>query len=160
MEFMELAIQEAQKAYERGEIPVGAVAVDHRLGQVVATASNEMLARKDAVAHAEMQLIKKVLETNGSDRFYEAIDVYVTLEPCPMCAQALAIMRPRRIYFGAYDPKSGGVDHGAKIFTASSCHFHPEIIGGFYETECQDLLSKFFKKIRHDLKNKGASTKD
>lgn len=148
MNFMQMALEEARLAASRGEIPVGAVAVDHRLGQIVARACNEMGARKDASAHAEMLLIKRVLEVNGSDRFYESIDVYVTLEPCPMCAQALAIMRPRRIYFGAYDPKSGGIDHGAKIFGASSCHFHPEIIGSLYEQECNALLIDFFKKIR------------
>ena len=144
---MECAFREAEKAFFQGEVPVGAVIVDTTSGEIIATSHNEMVRRKDPTAHAELLVIQKACLTKGEGRL-EDCDIYVTLEPCPMCAQAMSFARLRRLYFGAYDPKGGGVDHGARVFNASSCHHIPEVIGGIDEQKCSQLLVKFFEKIR------------
>lgn len=144
---MQRALEVAKKAYAQNEVPVGAVVVDSLTGEIIATAQNEMEQTQDPTAHAEMLAIKRATLALGKGRL-ENCDLYVTLEPCPMCAQAISFARIRRLYFGAYDPKGGGVDHGAKIFNASSCHHIPEVIGGLEERECAQLLVEFFKQKR------------
>ena len=144
---MERAIGEAEKAFAGDEVPVGAVIVDAITGKILATSHNEMVERKDPTAHAELLAIQRACSDNGRGRL-EDCDIYVTLEPCPMCAQAISFARLRRLYFGAYDPKGGGVDHGARIFNASSCHHSPEVIGGVEEQRCGQLLREFFEKVR------------
>ncbi len=138
---MEQAIDEARSAAARGEVPVGAVLV--RDGQVIARAGNQVEADRDPTAHAEILVLRRA----GATRL-EGCDLYVTLEPCPMCAQAIAFARLRRVYFGAYDPKGGGVDHGARIFEQTSCHHRPEVYGGIDEGSCAALLVSFFKERR------------
>ena len=144
---MELAIGEARAAAERGEVPVGAVIVDGNSGRLLATAGNRTEERNDPTAHAEMLAIREAAQTQGRPRL-DGCDMYVTLEPCAMCAAAISFARVRRLYFGAYDPKSGGVEHGAKVFEHDTCHHRPEVIGGVNETEAAGLLKDFFKGKR------------
>lgn len=144
---MHCALQAAEKAFAQDEVPVGAVIVDSLSGEIVGIAHNEMKNAQDPTAHAELLAIKRALAAKGEDRLRNC-DLYVTLEPCPMCAQAISFSRIRRLYFGAYDPKGGGVDHGAKIFNASSCHHVPEVIGGLEEEKCAELLIRFFEGKR------------
>ncbi|MBR0683671.1 nucleoside deaminase [Roseomonas eburnea] len=139
---IEIALEEAAAAAARGEVPVGAVVTDEQ-GQVLARAGNEVEARHDAAAHAEMLVLREAAARLGSPRL-TGCTLTVTLEPCPMCAQAASFFRVRRIVFGAYDPKGGGVDHGARIFAASSCHHVPEVVGGVREQDCAALLRHFF----------------
>ncbi len=139
---MEIALAEARAAALRGEVPVGAVVLDGA-GTVLARAGNEVEARHDASAHAEMLALRAVAAMRGEARLPDC-ELVVTLEPCPMCAQAACFFRMRRITFGAYDPKGGGVEHGARVFDASSCHHRPEVIGGVREGEAGELLRTFF----------------
>ena len=143
---MELALAEARAAANRGEIPVGAVVVD-AAGSVLAAAGNEVEARNDASAHAEILALRVAAAALGTPRLVDC-DLVVTLEPCPMCAHAISLFRVRRLIFGAYDPKSGGVEHNARVFDAASCHHRPEIIGGVRETEAAGLLRAFFAQRR------------
>ncbi|WP_114087780.1 nucleoside deaminase [Thalassospira profundimaris] len=140
---MDLALQEARAAAARGEVPVGAVVVDGTTGEVLASAGNLTEANNDPSAHAEILAIRAAAAKRGEPRL-PGCDLYVTLEPCPMCATAISFARIRRVYFGAYDPKGGGVDHGPRIYQSSSCHHQPEIYGGIGETEAADLLREFF----------------
>jgi len=144
---MHSAFEEARKAFAQNEVPVGAVIVDRSSGEIVGAAHNEMAQRRDPTAHAEMLAIQRACALKGVGRL-EGCDMYVTLEPCPMCAQAISFARLTRLYFGAYDPKGGGVDHGATIFNASSCHYRPEVMGGIEENMCSALLIKFFENLR------------
>jgi len=144
---MEMALREARNAADRGEVPVGAVIVDGISGALIAWAGNATEERNDPTAHAEMLVIREAAAAKGSPRL-ENCDLYVTLEPCPMCAAAISFARIRRLYFGAYDPKGGGVDHGARIFEQSTCHHRPEVVGGMEETSAGALLKKFFKDLR------------
>lgn len=143
---MEIALEEARAAAERGEVPVGAVVTD-KAGQVLARAGNEVEARHDPSAHAEMLALRAAAQHLGQTRLGDCT-LTVTLEPCPMCAQAASFFRVARVVFGAYDPKGGGVDHGARIFAASSCHHQPEVVGGMREGECAALLRGFFEARR------------
>ena len=143
---MELALREARLAAERGEVPVGAVIVDAD-GVVIASAGNRTEERGDATAHAEMLAIREAMEIQGGPRLADC-DLYVTLEPCAMCAAAISLARLRRLTFGAYDPKSGGVEHGAKVYEHATCHHKPEVVGGIGETEAAALLQDFFKDKR------------
>jgi tRNA(adenine34) deaminase len=143
---MDLALQEAQAAAARGEVPVGAVVLDGA-GVVLAAAGNRTEADHDASAHAELLALRAAAAQRGSPRLTDCTLV-VTLEPCPMCAGAISAFRVARLIFGAYDPKGGGVEHGARVFAASSCHHRPEVIGGVRETECGDLLRAFFTERR------------
>lgn len=143
---MEIALQEARDAAARGEVPVGAVVLGPD-GTVLARAGNRVEGTHDASAHAEMLALRAAAAARGSARLPDC-DLVVTLEPCPMCAQALSVFRIRRLVFGAYDPKSGGVEHGARVFDASSCHHRPEVIGGIRETEAAALLKAFFADRR------------
>jgi len=143
---MELALEEARAAAARGEVPVGAVVLGPD-GGVLARAGNEVEARCDASAHAELLALRAAAEALGDTRL-NGCDLVVTLEPCPMCAHAISLFRVRRLIFGAYDPKGGGVEHGARVFDAPSCHHRPEIIGGVRETEAAALLRAFFAALR------------
>jgi tRNA(adenine34) deaminase len=144
---MHLAIQQAEIAYSQDEVPIGAIIVDTLTGKIIAAAHNEMEQQSNPTAHAELLAIQKACQKRNVGRL-ENCDIYVTLEPCPMCAQAISFARLRRLYFGAYDPKGGGVDHGAKVFNTSSCHHIPEIFGGIEEERCSQLLKSFFTMKR------------
>ena len=144
---MDLAIAEAEAAASRGEVPVGAVVVDGRTGAVLARTGNEVEARHDPTAHAEMLAIRIAAAERDSARLPDC-DIYVTLEPCAMCAQAIAFARLRRLYFGAADPKGGGVEHGARIFQQPTCHHRPDVIGGVQEIRAAELLRRFFEARR------------
>jgi len=143
---IELALLEAQAAAARGEVPVGAVVTD-ATGAVLAAAGNEVEARHDPTAHAEILALRAAAARLRSPRL-PGCTLTVTLEPCPMCAQAASFFRVKRLAFGAYDPKGGGVDHGARIFAAPSCHHVPEVIGGLREADCAALLRGFFTARR------------
>ena len=144
---MELAFAEAEAAALRGEVPVGAVVVDGRTGEVLARAGNRVEAAHDPTAHAEMLAIRAAAAARGTARL-AACDIYVTLEPCAMCAQAIAFARLRRLCFGAADPKGGGVEHGARVFAQPTCHHRPEVIGGIQESRAAALLRDFFAARR------------
>ena len=146
MEPMQIALLEAEAGAQRGEVPVGAVVLDAK-GAVLARAGNAVEATHDASAHAELQALRAAAAVRGSARLPDC-DLVVTLEPCPMCAQAISFFRIRRLIFGAYDPKGGGVEHGARIFDAPSCHHRPEVVGGVRETESAALLKAFFAERR------------
>ena len=143
---MALAFDEAEQAGWRGEVPVGAVLAGPD-GAVVAAAGNEVEARGDPTAHAEMLVLRAGVAALGRKQL-DGCDLYVTLEPCPMCAAAIALARVRRLYFGAYDPKSGGVEHGPRIFAQPTCHHRPEIYGGIDERRAGALLRAFFAARR------------
>ena len=143
---IELALAEAAAAAARGEVPVGAVVTD-ATGLVLARAGNEVEARHDASAHAELLALRAAAAMRGA-KFLTGCTLTVTLEPCPMCAQAASFFRVRRVVFGAYDPKGGGVEHGARIYAAPSCHHAPEVVGGLREAECAALLREFFAARR------------
>ena len=144
---MHLAIERARDAVEKGEVPIGAVLIDATTGAIIASAHNLCEALTDPTAHAEMLVIREACRKLRSSRLTEC-DLYVTLEPCAMCAQAIAFARLRRVYFGAYDHKGGGVEHGARLFHQPTCHHKPEVIGGIEEANCGDLLKKFFAEKR------------
>jgi tRNA(Arg) A34 adenosine deaminase TadA len=145
--FMALALKEAEHAAARGEVPVGAVIVDAASGEVLARAGNRTEALNDPTAHAEILAIRKAAAEAGAPRL-DGCDLYVTLEPCAMCAAAISFARIRRLYFGAYDPKGGGVEHGARFFQQPTCHHAPEVYGGLEETRAAELLVKFFEERR------------
>ena len=144
---MDLAMAEAEAARDRGEVPVGAVVVDGSTGAVLARAGNGVEAGRDPTAHAEMLAIRAAAAERGTARLVDC-DIYVTLEPCAMCAQAIAFARLRRLYFGAADPKGGGVEHGARVFQQPTCHHRPEVIGGIQESRAAQLLRRFFEARR------------
>jgi len=141
--FMRTALAEAEAAAQRGEVPVGAVITDAVTGSVLAAAGNRVEELSDPTAHAEVLAIRAAAERVGAPRLPEC-DLYVTLEPCAMCAAAISFARIRRLTFGAYDPKGGGVEHGARFFDQSTCHHRPEVVGGVGETEAGNLLRTFF----------------
>jgi tRNA(adenine34) deaminase len=143
--FMEMALEEARAAGERGEVPVGCVLV--RGGEVIARAGNRTVADRDPTAHAEMVAIRDAARTLGSERL-EDCDLYVTLEPCAMCAGALSFARIRRLYYGAADSKGGAIDNGVKFFASPTCHHRPEVYGGLAEAAAGDLLKRFFNDRR------------
>ena len=143
--FMAMALGEARAAGARGEVPVGCVIV--RDGAVVARAGNRTLTDRDPTAHAEIIAIRAAAASLGSERL-DACDLYVTLEPCAMCAGAVAFARVRRLYYGAADPKGGAVDNGVKFFASPSCHHRPEVYGGLAEAEAGALLKEFFRERR------------
>jgi tRNA(adenine34) deaminase len=142
---MELALEEAVAAAARGEVPVGCVIV--REGAAIARAGNRTLADRDPTAHAELLAIRQAAATLGSERLSDC-DLYVTLEPCGMCAAATSFARIRRLYFGAGDPKGGAVENGVRFFASPTCHHRPEVYGGINETECAGLLKDFFQARR------------
>jgi tRNA(Arg) A34 adenosine deaminase TadA len=143
--FIEDALEQAKAAGAAGEVPVGAVVV--RDGTVIAAAGNRVEADQNPQAHAEMLAIAEACRVLGR-KWLEDCDLYVTLEPCPMCAGALSLARIRRVYYGAADPKSGGVDHGPRVFGQPTCHHAPEVIAGVEERRCGELLTAFFAQRR------------
>ena len=143
---IEIALEEAEAAAARGEVPVGAVVTDAS-GTILARAGNRVEERADASAHAEILALREAAAARGEPRLPDCT-LTVTLEPCPMCAQAISFFRIKRLVFGAYDPKGGGVEHGARIFSAPSCHHTPEVIGGLREADCAETLKKFFAALR------------
>ncbi len=143
---MQRALEEAERAAARGEVPVGAVIVAAD-GRVLAAAGNRTEAWADPTAHAELIAIRAATRERGDPRLPDC-DLYVTLEPCPMCAAAIAFARLRRLYFAAYDPKGGGVEHGARLFEQSTCHHRPEVYGGVDEAPAAALLRRFFRDRR------------
>ena len=143
--FMEEALVEARTAAAEGEVPIGCVIV--RGGAVIARARNATIAARDPTAHAEMLAIRAAARALGSERLSDC-DLYVTLEPCAMCAAAIAFARIRRLYYGAPDPKGGAVDNGVKFFASSACHHRPDIYGGIAEAEASVLLKRFFQERR------------
>jgi tRNA(adenine34) deaminase len=143
---MLLALATARAAAHSGEIPVGAI-VRTADGSILAIAGNRIENTNDPSAHAEILAMRAAASIRGQPRLPDC-DLIVTLEPCPMCAHAISLFRIRRLIFGAYDPKGGGVDHGPRIFQAASCHHRPEIIGGVHEAEAAALLRDFFRKRR------------
>ncbi|MFV0298284.1 MAG: nucleoside deaminase [Hyphomicrobiaceae bacterium] len=143
---MQRALDEARQAAARQEVPVGAVLVGAG-GEVLAADSNRTRELADPTAHAEILVIRKAAALVGDPRL-EGCSLYVTLEPCPMCAAAIALARIRLLYFGASDPKGGGVENGPRIFSQPTCHHAPEVYGGFCETEAAALLQSFFADRR------------
>ena len=143
---MNLALEEAQKAAVAGEVPVGAVIVNAQ-GRVLASSGNRTRRDCDPTAHAEILVIRQAAAALGQERLV-GCTIYVTLEPCAMCAGALAHSRVDRVIYGASDPKSGGTDHGARVFTHSQSHHQPEVIGGISESACASLLVDFFAQHR------------
>ena len=144
--YMNMALEEAAKALERGEVPIGAVIVEN-FGNIVARAGNETRARLDPSAHAEVLAIREACTVLKTERLVTC-DMYVTLEPCAMCAALIANARIRRIYFAASDPKSGGIQQGARIFDRKQTHHVPEIYSGIGEEKAAELLRNFFSKKR------------
>ena len=140
------ALAEAEAAGARGEVPVGAVVVAAD-GSVLASAGNRTRELHDPTAHAEMLALRAACAARRSERLTDA-DLYVTLEPCPMCAAAISLARLRRLYFGAGDPKGGGVEHGPRIFSQPTCHHAPEVYGGIEEVRAGALLRGFFESRR------------
>lgn len=143
---MERALGVARAAAERGEVPIGAVVVGPD-GAVLAEAGNRTEADRDPTAHAELLAIRAAAQALGSPRLV-GCDLYVTLEPCPMCAQAISFARIRRVYYGAADPKGGGVEHGPRIFSQPTTHHRPEVYPGIAEQEAAELLRAFFRERR------------
>ena len=143
---MDTALSEARDALARGEVPVGAVVVGPD-GRVLAQAGNRTRADYDPTAHAEMLAIRAACRMLGSERLVDC-DLWVTLEPCPMCAAAISFARIRRLYWGAGDPKSGGVEHGPRVFSHATCHHRPELYPGIGEAESATLLKGFFEGLR------------
>jgi tRNA(adenine34) deaminase len=142
---MELALEEARKAQDRGEVPVGCVVV--RDGTVLAAAGNRTLADRDPTAHAEVLAIRAAAQSLGSERL-TGCDLYVTLEPCAMCAGAISFARIRRLYYGAADPKGGAIEHGPRFFEQPTCHHRPDTYGGMSESASTALLRGFFEARR------------
>lgn len=140
-----IALAEARAAGARGEVPVGAVVM--RDGAILASAGNRTLERRDPTAHAEMLALRLACEEIGSERLI-GCDLYVTLEPCPMCAAAISFARIRRLYFGASDPKGGAVENGVRLYGSPTCHHAPEVYGGLSEGEASTLLRDFFRERR------------
>ncbi|UPY34979.1 nucleoside deaminase [Sediminicoccus sp. KRV36] len=143
---MEIALEEARAAAERGEVPVGAVVTDAR-GTVLSRAGNRVEEQRDPSAHAEMLALRAAASARGEKHLADAT-LWVTLEPCAMCAQGASLFRVARVVFGAYDPKSGGVEHGARVFAHPQCHHAPEVVGGLRESDAALLLREFFTARR------------
>ena len=143
---MQRALAEAQTAAARGEVPVGAVIVDEQ-GEIIARAGNRTREFNDPSAHAEMLVIRAACEAAGSERLTGS-SLYVTLEPCAMCAGAISFARIAKLYFGAADPKGGAVEHGTRFFESPTCHHAPEVYGGIDEVRAGELLKSFFKERR------------
>jgi tRNA(adenine34) deaminase len=150
---MSQALIEAGNAAARGEVPVGAVVTDAD-GVVLAAFGNEVEARQDATAHAEMLALRAAALRIGG-KFLPGCTLTVTLEPCPLCAAAISLCRIERLVFGAYDPKSGGVEHGPRVFEQSTCHHRPDVVGGVAERESAALLTAFFEGRRSPAHSAG-----
>jgi tRNA(adenine34) deaminase len=143
--FMDMALDEARAAGERGEVPIGCVIV--RNGAIISRAGNSPIAARDPTAHAEISAIRQAALALDSERL-DGCDLYVTLEPCAMCAGAISFARIRRLYYGAADTKGGAVDSGVKFFASPTCHHRPEVYGGLSEAEAGAMLKDFFRERR------------
>jgi len=143
---MRRALEAAQAAAWAGEVPIGAV-VTGPDGRILAVAGNRTIIDRDPTAHAELLVIRAACALLGSERLV-GCDLHVTLEPCPMCAGAISFARIRRLYYGAADPKGGGVDHGPRIFSHATCHHRPDVYGGIAEAEAATMLRDFFRERR------------
>jgi tRNA(adenine34) deaminase len=143
--FMDLALKAAENAAAAGEVPIGCVVV--RGGEVIATAANRTLTDRDPTAHAEILAIRQASGRIASERLIDC-DLYVTLEPCTMCAAAISLARIRRLYYGAADPKGGAVDSGVRFFASPTCHHVPEVYSSVGESRSATLLREFFKALR------------
>lgn len=144
---MDAAFRQAEAAGARGEVPVGAVVVEATTGRVLAAAGNEVEAKSDPTAHAEIVALRAAAALRGTPRLDDC-DLYVSLEPCAMCAAAISMARIRRLHFAAYDPKGGGVDHGPRFFAQPTCHHKPEVVGGLQASRAETLLKAFFQRLR------------
>lgn len=145
--YMDIALKEAKAAADRGEVPVGAVVVSSK-GEIISQASNRTRELSDPSAHAEMIAIRSACSVLGQERL-NGYDLYVTLEPCAMCAGVISAARIKRLYYGASDDKSGGVEHGCCVFTHSQSHHAPEVYSGIGENEANDILKTFFEQLRN-----------
>ncbi|MGB0507669.1 MAG: nucleoside deaminase [Pikeienuella sp.] len=145
--FMQVALSQARAAAARGEVPVGAVIVEPTSGEIIAAAGNRTRELNDPTAHAEVLAIREACTKREAERL-PGLDLYVTLEPCPMCATTISFARIRRLYYGASDPKSGGVAQGPRIFSHPTCHHAPEVYDGIAEDEAAELLKDFFQAKR------------
>lgn len=145
--FMDEAFKEAKFAFDRGEVPVGAVIVDPKTKKIIARAGNQVMEMKDPTGHAEIQVIREACSKLRSERLV-GLDLYVTIEPCAMCATAISFARIGRLYFGAEDYKMGGVLNGPKIFSNPACHHAPEVYDGFGAARAKKLMQDFFKAKR------------
>lgn len=143
---MQRALERAREAAERGEVPIGCVVVGPN-GEILAEAGNRTETDRDPTAHAELLAIRAAAAKIGAPRLVDC-DLHVTLEPCPMCAQAISFARLRRVYYGASDPKGGGVEHGPRIFQQPTCHHRPDVYSGIAEREAAELLRAFFRERR------------
>jgi tRNA(Arg) A34 adenosine deaminase TadA len=152
--FMDIALEEARAAADRGEVPVGAVLVDSGSGELLARAGNRTEELSDPTAHAEMLAIRTAAAERAEPRLPDC-DLYVTLEPCAMCAAAISFARIRRLYYGAAGPKAGGVAHGTRFFSQPTCHHRPEVYDGIGEGEAAELLRAFFRERRGANANGG-----
>lgn len=145
--YMKAALQAAREAYKRDEVPVGAIIVDHHTGEILAKAGNRTRSMKDPTGHAEILAIRQVCKSQGAQRIPET-DMYVTLEPCPMCAAAISYARVANIFIGALDPKSGGILSGPKIYDSPALHHKPSVEHGLLKEESAQLLKTFFQEKR------------
>lgn len=141
------AFHQAELALNRGEVPIGAVLVEPDTKKILSADGNRTIELKDPSAHAEMLVIRKGCQVRGSERL-EGCDLYVTIEPCPMCAAAISFARIRRLYFGAEDEKMGGVINGPRIFTSTSCHHQPEVFDGIGAGRAKKIMQEFFRQKR------------
>ena len=144
---MEIAFFEAKKAAAVGEVPIGSVIRDDLNDTILVSTHNKVEQLLDPTAHAEMLAIRETTSILGT-KVLSNCTIFVTLEPCAMCAQAISLAKFKRLIFGAYDPKGGGVEHGGRIFDTATCNHRPEVIGGWHETECSELLVAFFQQLR------------
>ena len=144
---MLVALEQARTGFNAEEVPVGAVIIESQTGKIISKAHNRVQQLQDPTAHAEILAIRSASDKVGNARLTK-LDLFVTLEPCAMCAHAISLARINKLVFGAYDSKNGGVEHGARIFSNAACNHIPEIIGGVYETEASDILREFFKARR------------
>jgi tRNA(adenine34) deaminase len=145
LSFMELALEEARAAAAAGEVPIGCVIV--REGMAIARAGNRTIADRDPTAHCEMLAIRRAAAALASERLVDC-DLYVTLEPCAMCAAAISLARIRRLYYGAADSKGGAVENGVRFFASPTCHHRPEVYGSIGEAQSAELLQSFFRERR------------
>ncbi len=146
-DIVNLALTLAKEAFDAGETPVGAVIFNTETDEILTCARNEVVSGNDPTAHAEVIAVRKagkLLEKYNLSGF----SIFSTLEPCAMCACAISWAQLDKVYFGAYDPKSGAVEHGPRLYDCSTCHHKPEVVGGLHEKECQKLLKDFYKELR------------
>ncbi|MBP5399322.1 MAG: nucleoside deaminase [Alphaproteobacteria bacterium] len=145
--YMQIALKESQKAFKNDEVPVGAVIVDPKSGKIIAKAGNKSEHGCCATYHAEILAMEKACKKLKQNRLWD-MEMYVTLEPCTMCAAAISIMRIKKVYFATPDSKGGAIINGVKFFDSATCHHRPKLEYGILQTECSDILKKFFKNKR------------